>query len=86
MPNIKRFGVSLERSLLESFDSFISNKKYTNRSEAIRDIIRKSLIAREWKKGKIVAAVITLLIEIFMFPPLFLISPVRFETRDSSGC
>ncbi len=39
-----RFGVSIEEDLLEKFDSHIGDKNYINRSEALRDLIRKSLM------------------------------------------
>jgi CopG family nickel-responsive transcriptional regulator len=48
---LKRFGVSLEEDLLEDFDSYIRSRSYTNRSEAIRDLIRDTLIRREWLDG-----------------------------------
>src|SRR5665648_1017665 len=44
MSDIIRFGVSLEKKLLEKFDKLIKEKKYSNRSEAIRDLIRDKLI------------------------------------------
>jgi len=45
MEKITRFGVSIEPDLLKKFDKVIKKKGYTNRSEAIRDIIRENLIA-----------------------------------------
>ena len=39
-----RFGVSMEKSLLQEFDSLCAKKGYENRSEAIRDLIRNLLI------------------------------------------
>jgi len=44
MGNTVRFGISLDDSLLESFDQLIEQKSYMNRSEAIRDLIRASLV------------------------------------------
>ena len=44
MEKITRFGVSIEPDLLKKFDKIIKKKGYKNRSEAIRDIIRKDLI------------------------------------------
>jgi len=41
---VERIGVSLEPDLLAKFDVLIMKKGYTNRSEAIRDLVRKSLI------------------------------------------
>lgn len=60
MKQIVRFGVSLEKELLRRFDFLIGEKRYLNRSEAIRDIIRENLVKREWIKGEKVAGVITL--------------------------
>jgi CopG family nickel-responsive transcriptional regulator len=42
-----RFGVSIGDGLLEKFDSLIERKSYTNRSEAIRDLIRDRLAETE---------------------------------------
>ena len=50
MEKIKRFGVSMEGRLLEQFDSYIAINNYENRSEAIRDLIRKELVEQEWAK------------------------------------
>ena len=44
-----RFGISLEDVLLERFDGLIERKGYGNRSEAIRDLIRDSLVMEEWE-------------------------------------
>ncbi|HXX82192.1 MAG TPA: nickel-responsive transcriptional regulator NikR [Thermodesulfovibrionales bacterium] len=46
---IIRFGISLDKTLLERFDSLIGKKGYANRSEAIRDLIRDSLVIEEWE-------------------------------------
>lgn len=43
MSKIERVGVSLEQSLLGQFDKLIEKQGYTNRSEAVRDLIRESL-------------------------------------------
>ena len=44
-----RFGVSLSRHLLGRFDQAIEQRGYTNRSEAIRDLIRHNLVDTEWE-------------------------------------
>jgi CopG family transcriptional regulator, nickel-responsive regulator len=61
MSELVRFGVSLEKTLLEKFDKFIKEKNYTNRSEALRDLIRQELIKKEWLQGADVAGTITLI-------------------------
>ncbi len=47
---LQRIGVSLEDSLLQQFDEHITARGYTNRSEALRDLIREQLVAREWAR------------------------------------
>jgi CopG family nickel-responsive transcriptional regulator len=61
MSELVRFGVSLEKTLLERFDVLIRAKQYTNRSEALRDLIRRELVEREWQGGRDVAGAITLI-------------------------
>lgn len=46
-----RFGISLENTLLDRFDTRIRKKGYANRSEAIRDLIRDSLVSEEWESS-----------------------------------
>ncbi len=47
MGNMQRIGVSLEASLLEKFDEVIALQGYTNRSEAVRDLVREKLTAEQ---------------------------------------
>ena len=61
MSELVRFGVSLEKPLLERFDALIRNRQYTNRSEALRDLIRRELVRKEWREGGEVAGAITLI-------------------------
>jgi CopG family transcriptional regulator, nickel-responsive regulator len=60
MDRTARFGVSMEKELLEKFDSFIKSKDYRNRSEAIRDLIRKIFVDEEWdsQDKKVAGAII----------------------------
>lgn len=60
MSSLIRFGISLEKELLRQFDTQIKNKKYTNRSEAIRDLIREDLVKEEWQENKEVTGAVTL--------------------------
>ncbi len=46
---IVRFGVSMEPELLKKFDKIIKKEGYENRSEAIRDLVRKNLISEKNK-------------------------------------
>lgn len=63
MASLVRFGVSLDRGLLLRFDKGIRSKNYTNRSEAIRDLIRQDLVKAQWQEGGEIAGAITLIYE-----------------------
>jgi CopG family nickel-responsive transcriptional regulator len=60
MSSLVRFGVSLEEGLLKKFDRHIKKNKYTNRSEAVRDLIREELVKKEWMENKEVTGAITI--------------------------
>ena len=49
MSELTRFGVSIDDQLIKRFDALIARKGYANRSEAIRDMIRDSLVGLEWE-------------------------------------
>ena len=53
MGDVTRFGVSLEERLLDKYDRLIVRKGYANRSEAIRNLIRDSLVRERWKLGDV---------------------------------
>ena len=48
MSELIRFGVSMDGRLLSRFDQLIAEKGYSNRSEAIRDLIRGELVEQSW--------------------------------------
>ena len=57
---VKRFGVSLEKDLLEALDSFAKKHKFPNRSQAIRFLIRNNLTEQKWRQNEKVAGCIVL--------------------------
>jgi CopG family nickel-responsive transcriptional regulator len=48
MAELVRFSVSMDVQLLERFDKLIEVKGYSNRSEAVRDLIRNALVEEQW--------------------------------------
>ncbi len=52
MSEIARFGVSIDNQLIKKFDALIARKGYATRSEAIRDMIRDTLVEEEWESGE----------------------------------
>ena len=82
MSAIVRFGVSLDGKLLSQFDSLIRGKNYTNRSEAVRDLIRQELICKEWEGGGDVAGAITLIYDHHRKDVLGKVIDVQHDDQD----
>lgn len=49
MDELTRTTLAIERDLLRAFDTWTVSHGYTNRSEAVRDLIRSILIKAEWE-------------------------------------
>jgi len=60
MKKLVRFGVSLDHRLLEEFDDLIARKEYATRSEAIRDLLRDSLVGQQWNENQETVGTITM--------------------------
>jgi len=60
MGELTRFGVAMDERLLEQFDRLVARRgTATNRSEAIRDLVRDALVDAQWEEaeGEVVATV-----------------------------
>ncbi|MHB8090506.1 MAG: nickel-responsive transcriptional regulator NikR [Syntrophales bacterium] len=82
MSELVRFGVSLEKNLLDRFDDLIRAKQYTNRSEALRDMIRRELVEREWQGGCDVAGAITLIYDHHKRDVLIRVMDMQHDFQD----
>jgi CopG family nickel-responsive transcriptional regulator len=49
---MERFTISLDESLAAAFDSLIRDRGYANRSEAVRDMIRRELETRRLENAE----------------------------------
>jgi CopG family nickel-responsive transcriptional regulator len=63
VPELTRTGVSLEEELLRQFDRLIAKRGYKNRSEAIRDLIRESLVSEAIDQNKQIVATLSMIYE-----------------------
>ena len=59
MGNLTRTALAIDVDLLAKFDAWMASRGYTNRSEAMRDLIRSALVQQEWAnpKARMVAVV-----------------------------
>lgn len=61
MSDLVRLSVSLEKQLLTKLDKVVSDCRFDNRSEFIRDLIRHKLVERAGQGNKIVIGTVTIL-------------------------
>lgn len=58
--HIKRFGVSLEEDILNDLDNLVKKHSFPNRSQAIRYLVKSSIVADKIEENKVVAGAIVI--------------------------
>ena len=57
---VSRFGVSLEKELLDALDQYVEENHFANRSQAIRQLINRNIAEKKWQCDNTVAGSVTL--------------------------
>ncbi len=57
---VMRFGVSLEKEIMDQLDQFVVDNNYPNRSQAIRHLIEKYTVENKWQCDHEVAGAIVI--------------------------
>ena len=60
MSDLVRLSVSIDKPLYDHLEKLVKRSGYTNRSEFVRDMIRKQLVQGQWAKDQEVLGTITL--------------------------
>ncbi|WP_291910014.1 nickel-responsive transcriptional regulator NikR [Chitinophaga sp. CB10] len=60
---VVRFGVSIEKNVLELLDNYMADNQFPNRSQAIRHLIRRMEVEKQWQTDEVVGGSITLLFD-----------------------
>ena len=58
---VTRFGISIEQELLEALDEYVKENNFSNRSQAIRQLISRNIVEHKWMCNNKVAGSITLI-------------------------
>jgi len=61
MSDLVRLSLSLEKPLYERLEKMVSRRGYTNRSEFVRDMLRRQIVEEEWNANAEVLGTITLI-------------------------
>ena len=59
--DLVRFGVAIDKPLLDAFDEHLARRGYQNRSEALRDLVRRDLARDAWDRGEEAVATISII-------------------------
>jgi CopG family transcriptional regulator, nickel-responsive regulator len=51
MGTLVRFGVSMDARVLKALDRIVASRRYANRSEAVRDLVRGQQVREAWEKA-----------------------------------
>ena len=57
---VRRFGVSLEEEMLNALDKLVISNHFPNRSQAIRYLIKNTIVTENWDNNKIVAGAVVI--------------------------
>ena len=48
--NVTRYSITMPSSLMEAFDDVVRRRHYAIRSEALRDLVRRTLVEEQWAR------------------------------------
>ena len=58
--SVVRFGVSFEKEVLEALDEYVLENKFSNRSQALRQLVNRHIVEKKWQCNNRVAGAVTL--------------------------
>jgi CopG family nickel-responsive transcriptional regulator len=58
--SVVRFGVSFEKEILDALDEYVLENKFSNRSQALRQLVSRHIVEKKWQCNNQVAGAVTL--------------------------
>jgi len=46
--SVVRFGVSFEKDVLDALDEYVQENKFSNRSQALRQLVNRHIVEKKW--------------------------------------
>lgn len=83
---VVRFGVSVEKEVLQLLDNYISDNQFPNRSQAIRHLVQKLEVEKQWTSNEVVGGSITLLFDHHKRDLLDRITDIQHDFHDVILC
>ncbi|SKA48170.1 transcriptional regulator, CopG family [Chitinophaga eiseniae] len=83
---VVRFGVSIEKNVLQLLDNYIEDNQFPNRSQAIRHLIQRIEVEKQWEADAVVGGSITLLFDHHKRDLLDKITDIQHDFHDLILC
>nr|WP_295876753.1 nickel-responsive transcriptional regulator NikR [uncultured Chitinophaga sp.] len=83
---VVRFGVSIEKNVLQLLDNYIEDNQFPNRSQAIRHLIQRIEVEKQWEADEVVGGSITLLFDHHKRDLLDKITDIQHDFHDLILC
>ncbi len=80
--SVVRFGVSLEKELLDELDKYVSENILSNRSQGIRRLINNYLVEKKWQCNNTVAGSISLVYNHHKHDLLMKLTDIQHDFKD----
>lgn len=58
--SVVRFGVSFEKEVLDALDEYVQENQFSNRSQALRQLVNRHIVEKKWQCNNRVAGAVTL--------------------------
>lgn len=58
--SVVRFGVSFEKEVLDALDEYVLENQFSNRSQALRQLVNRHIVEKKWQCNNQVAGAVTL--------------------------
>ena len=58
--SVVRFGVSFEKEVLDALDEYVEENSFSNRSQALRQLVNRHVVEKKWQCNNLVAGALTL--------------------------
>jgi len=58
--SVVRFGVSFEKEVLDALDEYVNENNFSNRSQALRQLVNKHIVEKKWQCNNRVVGAVTL--------------------------
>jgi len=79
---VVRFSVSLEEELLNELDRFAKDNSFSNRSQALRNLIEKNIVEKKWHCNNLVAGAIVLIYDHHKNEIVFRLNDIQHKYYD----